>query len=133
MTDEPCCAGGGATCYHDDEPFEPTRYPMIDDPAEEVQTMDMNPRTAIPPTPLLARQGKKRWHIARDVETVGVELPEAYSADRSFMPRTFMTLCGQAIHWPDKKLAYNANEVTCTDCVLAAIGRHADRIGGANR
>lgn len=68
----------------------------------------MNPATAIAPMKMVRRNGRKRWHLW-DFHGDG--------GDRTF--------CGQTIGFPKKSTAYNAQQITCTDCVVAAIRRKA--------
>jgi hypothetical protein len=72
----------------------------------------MNPSTAIAPRTLVRRLNAKRWHIA---EVVPMGAPS-----RGF--------CGVVIRVAvpsmQAKVAYNANEITCTACIVEAISRH---------
>lgn len=65
----------------------------------------MRPETAIAPTRLVRRPGAKRWHITAT-------------------PRNLVghkSKCGQSLRQFISKTAYNAEEVTCTECIVAAI------------
>lgn len=75
----------------------------------------MKPSTSIPPKTIIRRQDAKRWHLMRD---------QSYPY--------YGTECGQSIRYAVEATAYDATQITCTDCLRAAIGRHAER-GGAER
>lgn len=71
----------------------------------------MNPRTAIAPTTLVKRLGAlDMWHIV---------------SGGSFTQSKAEPLCGQrpirVARSYQTKTAYNATEVTCTDCLVSAI------------
>ena len=67
----------------------------------------MDPETAIAPTKLIRRPDPaKKWHLWEK------RLPD----------KTHMTRCGQ--HFGSKavtKIAYNAKQIDCTDCMVVAI------------
>lgn len=69
----------------------------------------MNPTTAIAPIAIVRRGGQKRWHI--------VSSPRHQLAIKG-------TLCGQRLRtsWVQKP-AYNAEQITCDDCLIEAIRR----------
>jgi hypothetical protein len=69
----------------------------------------MNPRTAIPPHKIIRRSNAKRWHLLD------------FNGDDGYR-----TYCSQNIRWPRQSTAYDATQITCTDCLRAAIGRKAD-------
>lgn len=64
----------------------------------------MDPRFAIAPTIIIRRRGKKKWHIARN------QAGEFFS-----------TMCRQDLRMPEETIAYNAEQVSCSDCLVAAI------------
>ena len=66
----------------------------------------MEPRHAIAPTIIVRRHGAKKWHISRD------QSGEHHG-----------TMCGQSIRMPEESVAYNAEQVSCTDCLVSAISR----------
>lgn len=78
-----------------------------------------DPKLAIPPTPIVTRRGSRRWHLA-DGDRQGRRQP---------------VMCGQTpvVLWYSyqQMTAYNAEQVACTDCVVAAIGRKVSERGGA--
>lgn len=63
----------------------------------------MRPEASIPPTTLIRRRGAKRWHILH------------------LRTATGLTECGQNIKEPWSKIALNAEEITCNDCLVDAI------------
>lgn len=88
----------------------------------------MNPRTAIAPTPLIRRLGAKdRWHIQASggpIADAGGQRVEVACGQRPVRVwRSYQT-----------KIAYNASEVSCYDCVAAAVskmlGERAERERG---
>lgn len=74
----------------------------------------MNPSLAIAPQVIIRRLNKKRWHLwdYHDLEDGGE-----------------WTYCGQSLRSPKRSKAYNAAQVTCTDCVVVAIGRKISERG----
>ena len=72
----------------------------------------MNPETAIAPTPIVRRRNARKWHLLRTVGRVkdGNETPD-------------VTRCGQRIRIRNSAhgRAFNAEQITCNDCLVAAI------------
>lgn len=66
----------------------------------------MDPMHAIPPTTLGRRRNAKKWHIVKPAPVDAAVRPMA---------------CGQRIRKPVNKTAYNAEEVTCNDCLVAVV------------
>lgn len=74
----------------------------------------MDPRHSIPPITLARRRNAtKMWHIV---------LPAPVDAEVRPMA------CGQRIRKPVNKTAFNADEITCHDCIVADVRRLLDRI-----
>lgn len=70
-----------------------------------------NPATAIAPRRIVGRQNQKRMHLLDD-----------------FGPKAATTFCGQSIRHPAKlATAYNAAQITCDECLVAAISRGGAR------
>lgn len=67
----------------------------------------MRPETSIGPTTIIRRAGKARWHLA---EIVPMGAPSK-------------TACGQTIRGPEAGVAYNAEQITCDDCLVSAVSR----------
>ena len=63
-----------------------------------------DPTHAIPPQPMIRRQGKRKTHLAD-------------STDRW----EEFTACGQRIYSPVRLTAYNADEILCMNCVLERV------------
>ena len=72
---------------------------------------------AIPPTRLIRRLGAKtRWHI------------DAHPSTDSSLSGRYSTMCGQTIKPGGYKMVYDAKEIACTDCLIAAVrARRAER------
>ena len=74
----------------------------------------MNPATAIAPRRMTRRMNAKRWHLVSE---------DGFMTART----TERTMCGQTLGSRAIKVAYNANEITCNDCLVAAISRRGAR------
>lgn len=76
---------------------------------QEVQPV--NPATAISPVGKIRRRGAKKWHMV-----------SGQAGDY------FSTMCSQTIRSPEEGVAYNAAEITCTDCLVGAIRRKTQEV-----
>ena len=68
----------------------------------------MNPETSIPPTKLVRRASAQRWHLA------GLKREDMAGGH-------VRTRCGQTFRIGGTKTAYNASQITCNDCLVAAV------------
>lgn len=71
----------------------------------------MNPSTAIAPRRIVRRANARRWHLL-DTDPRTTAGPD-------------VTYCGQRIprRTAHRSTAFNAATISCTDCLVAAIGR----------